>query len=235
VQTILSFKPAIVFRVGDIVDNGNDPEHWKAFNDIHGPLLKTAEYFPALGNHEQDSPLYFEQFPLLHKHRWYSLDRMGIHFVILDSNSRLDSASEQYKWLESDLAVIRDTVKFTIAILHHPLFDVSECHKSDEKNLKFILLPLFERYRVSVVFSGHSHDYQRFEHNGIYFIVTGGGGSNLCGQARTEPYLQKFSLTYHFCLLTPEDSFLRIRVIDISSNIIDDFKIPARVDNYVVH
>jgi len=235
VQTILSFKPTIVFRVGDLVDDGNRPELWEAFNDIHGPLLKTTEYFPALGNHEHDSPLYFENFRFLHNRRWYSVDRVGIHFVILDSNSMFDSESEQYKWLESDLAGLGDAAKLIIAIFHHPLFDVSEGHKSDEKNLKLVLLPLFERYRVSAVFSGHSHDYQRFEYNGIYFIVTGGGGSNLYKQSRTDSYLQKFSLTYHFCLLTPEDSFLRVRVIDIGSNIIEDFKIPARVDNYVVH
>ena len=235
VQTILFFKPAIIFRVGDIVDNGNDPELWKVFNDIHGPLLKTTEYFPALGNHEYDSPLYFENFRFLHNRRWYSVNRMGIHFVILDSNSRLDLESEQYKWLESDLAVLGRLTQFTIVIFHHPLFDVGERHKSDEKKLKFILLPLFEYYKISAVFSGHSHDYQRFEYNGIYFIVTGGGGSNLDSQSRTDPYLQKFGLTYHFCLLIPENGFLRVRIIDIGSNRIDDFKIPARVDKYAVH
>lgn len=235
VQTMLSFKPSIVFRVGDIVNNGNNPKLWKAFNDIHGPLIETTEYFPALGNHEYDSPLYFENFPFLHNRRWYSVDRAGIHFVILDSNSRLDPESEQYKWLESDLAGLGDAARFIIAIFHHPLFDVSDRHKSDEKNLKPILLPLFERYGVSAAFSGHSHDYQRFEYNGIYFIVTGAGGSNLDNQSRTDPHLQKFSSTYHFCLLIPEDGSLRVKVIDIGSNIIDDFKIPARVGSYAVH
>ncbi len=231
VRTILTFNPAIVFRVGDIVNDGNNPAHWRAFNNIHGPLLESTEYFPALGNHEHNSPLYFEEFPFLHKRRWYSVDRTGIHFIILDSNSRLDLESEQYQWLESDLAGVRDAAKFTVAIFHHPLFDVSKRHKSDEKKLQSILLPLFERCKVSAVFSGHSHDYQRFKHNGIYFIITGGGGSGLYRQSRTDPCLQKFSLTYHFCLLTPEDGFLRIKVIDIDSNIIDDFKIPAKVNN----
>ncbi|MCX5668926.1 MAG: metallophosphoesterase [Candidatus Omnitrophica bacterium] len=235
VQTIQSFNPAIVFRVGDIVDNGKDPECWKTFNDIHGPLLKTTEYFPVLGNHENDSPLYFKNFRFLHNQRWYSINRLGIHFVILDSNSRLDLESEQYKWLESDLAAVGDLIQFVIVIFHHPLFDVSEGHRSDEKKLKFILLPLFEQYGVSAVFSGHSHDYQQFEYNGMFFIVTGGGGASLDNQSRTDPYLQKFSLTYHFCLLTQKNGFLRVRVIDINSNIIDGFNIPARVDKCAIH
>jgi len=235
VQDILSFKPAIVFRVGDLVDNGNDPESWKSFKEIHGGLLQTTEYFPALGNHENDSPLYFENFRFLHNRRWYSVDRLGIHFVVLDSNSRLDLESEQYKWLKADLAAIGNATQFTIAIFHHPLFDVSQGHSSDEKRLRVILLPLFERYKVSAVFSGHSHDYQRFEYNGTYFIVTGGGGSHLYNQARTDLYLQKFSLEYHFCLLTPEDGVLRIKVINSSLNIIDEFKIFSRVSKYAIH
>jgi len=232
VQTILSFKPAIVFRVGDIVNDGYEPELWKAFHDIHGPLLETTEYFPALGNHEYDSPLYFDTFRFLNNRRWYSVDRMGIHFIILDSNSRLDLESEQYKWLVSDLTAQEGSAKFVIAIFHHPIFDVGAYHKADEKNLRPILQPLFENAGVSAVFSGHSHNYQRFEYNGMYFIVTAGGGSNLRKQSRTDPYLQKFSLSYHFCLLTPEDDFLRVRVIDIDSKLIDDFKIPAKVGNY---
>lgn len=115
------------------------------------------------------------------------------------------------------------------------IFDVSSRHKSDEKNLKHILLPLFERYKVLAVFSGHSHNYQRFEYNGIYFTVTGGGGSSLHSLFRAGPYLQKFIMAYHFCLLTAGDGFLNVRVIGIDSNIIDDFKIPVRVGKYAVH
>jgi len=233
VQAILSFKPAVIFRVGDLVDNGNDPKLWEVFNEIHGPLLNTTEYFPCLGNHESDSPLYFKNFANIHNRRWYSVDRRGIHFVVLDSNSRLDLESEQYKWLELDLAAVEDKTEFIILLFHHPLFDVSKNHASDEKKLRQVLFPLIEKYGVSAVFSGHSHDYQRFEYKGTYFIVSGGGGSRLYGQARADPYLQKFSMAYHFCLLSAQDGFLNVKVIDIDSKVIDDFKIPARSVHYI--
>ena len=228
VERIAAFKPEIIFRVGDLVDDGNDPSQWKAFRKIHGELLAGARYFPALGNHENDSPLYFEQFPFLHNQRWYAVEYQGVHFVILDSNSKLIPGSVQYKWLKADLARLDPTVQFVIVIFHHPLFDVSAHHQSDERKLKNALLPLFKHYGVSAVFSGHSHDYQRFEYEGMYFIVTGGGGSNLYPQARTNPYLQKFSLTYHFCLLSLESGFLRVKVFDVNSALIDEFKISAR-------
>ena len=225
VQRIASFKPSAVFRVGDIVNDGNDPDLWKQFKDISKPLLSTTVYYPALGNHERNSPLYFDTFRSLNGRRWYSVDRDGIHFIVLDSNSSLRQESEQYNWLASDLRSVKEDIKYKIALFHHPLFGVGEGHVADEKGLKPVLLPLFREYGVSAVFSGHEHSYQRYEYDGIYFIVTGGGGSVLRPQIRNSPYLKKFKKVYHFCLLSPETDGLRVRVIDIDSNVIDDFKI----------
>ena len=226
VQAVLSVNPSIVFRLGDNVEDGNDHNEWRAFNDINKPLLNTAEYFPALGNHEQDSRLYFDNFPFLNHRRWYSVERKGIHFIVLDSNSPLGRLSEQYNWLKSDLDSIEDSVKFRIVLLHHPIFTVGP-HREDEKNLRDILLPLFKKYGVAAVFSGHNHNYQRLKYQGIDFIVTGGGGARLRDSNRTSPYLKKFVKVYHFCLLSPGDDSLGVRVIDADLNVIDEFNIPA--------
>jgi len=228
VHAILAFKPSVVFSVGDNVDNGNDPIQWEIFNDINEPLLKTADFFPAFGNHEEESPLAFNNFPFLNHKRWYSVEREGIHFIVLDSNADLRSGSDQYNWLISDLKSVKGEVKFKIAIFHHPIFDVG-FHRSDAKRLKPILLPLFKKYGICAVFSGHDHNYQRFEYEGIYFIVTGGGGGNLYWRWRfwRNPYLQKFVRTHHFCLISPGADFLRIRIIGIDLRTIDDFTIPS--------
>jgi predicted MPP superfamily phosphohydrolase len=227
VQTIMTFKPSVVFSAGDNVDDGRDPKQWKLFNDIEKPLLKTAEFFTALGNHEEESSLCFVNYPcLLNRKPWYSVEREGIHFIVLDSNSDLRLGSEQYKWLVSDLNSIKAEVKFKIAIFHHPLFDVG-FHWPDGKRLKPILLPLFKKYGIGAVFSGHDHNYQRFEYEGITFIVTGGGGGNLYRRSRNSPYLQKFVKAHHFCLLSPGKDFLKIRVLGIDSQTIDDFTIPS--------
>ena len=45
--------------------------------------------------------------------------------------------------------------------------------------MKQYLVPLFEIGEVDMVFSGHSHAYERYFHNGIHYIVTGGGGTYL--------------------------------------------------------
>ncbi len=229
VRQILLRKPAVVFRVGDLVDDGRNPALWEAFEDIHGPLLETTQYFPALGNHEYNSPLYFRQFPHIRNRRWYSLDREGIHFVVLDSNAPLGRESKQYAWLVKDLVAAK--ADFIVFLFHHPLFDVSARHAADEKALKPVLMPLIQQYGVSAVFCGHSHDYQRFDYEGIPFIVTGGGGSRLYEQRRTNPYLQAFAAAYHFCLLAPQDGFVSVSVIDSDGRTIDDFRILARSES----
>ena len=225
VHAILSFKPSAVFSAGDNVDDGNDPKQWELFNDINEPLIKATDYFTALGNHEDESSLCFLNYPCLNHKRWYSVEREGIHFIVLDSNANLHFGSDQYNWLVSDLISIKAEVKFKIAIFHHPIFDVG-FHRPDAKRLKPILLPLFQKYGICAVFSGHDHNYQRFIFKGINFIVTGGGGGNLYLRFRTSPYLQKFVKAHHFCLLTPGTDSLRIRVIGVDSQIIDDFTIP---------
>lgn len=224
VQAIMPFKPEIVFHTGDLVDHGDDPGQWEIFKAIAAPLLSSAEYYPALGNHEMESPLYFKNFPIIYGQPWYSLQRGGIHFIILDSNVKLGLGSEQYKWLEEDLRRARGASPFKIVILHHPLFNIGQ-HSEDEKGLKEALLPLFTTYGVDAVFSGHDHSYQRFEYQGIYFIVTGGGGAPLTEASRRSPHLIKFRKAYHFCLVSPQGDVLRVRVIDADKKLIDDFKI----------
>ncbi|MEI8349000.1 MAG: metallophosphoesterase [Candidatus Omnitrophota bacterium] len=228
VRAILECKPAIVFRVGDLTADGRSLKQWETFHKINDKLIQSSEYFPALGNHEYNSALYFSNFNLALDKRWYSVQRQGIHFIVLDSNSSLDKDSEQYKWLERDLSNVGKDIKFRIALFHHPLFDTG-WHKEDEKGLKPVLIPLFEKYGVSVVFSGHDHNYQRFRYNGIFYIITGGGGAPLYGRLRKSSYLEKFALAYHFCLLSVTDNVLKIKVLDTKLQVLDEFDIKEKV------
>lgn len=233
VGSILKFKPAIVFHTGDMVDNGLNPLDWQAFNKTAHELLTGAEFFPVIGNHEKGSFQYFLNFNLPYNRRWYALEREGIHFTVLDSTISLKPGSAQYKWLEDDLRNISGKIKFKIVILHEPLFSVGRYHE-DKNNLRPTLLPLFEKYKVNAVFSGDDHNYQHFLYQGIHFVVTAGGGAPLYQQKAQSPYLQKFLAVYHFCVLTPENEDLTVKVFDINSNPVDEFKIiasSAKIEN----
>lgn len=223
VNRIMENNPDVVFHAGDLVGNGLNPEDWVIFNKITDGLRKTAEVYPTLGNHEKSSPLYFKNFNLPNNGRWYSLDRAGIHFIILDSNSVLNTGSEQYRWLEDNLKSVDKKTKFVIVIFHHPIFSSTRSH-ADVKGLKHIT-SLLERYSVNIVFSGHAHNYERFYYNKIYYIVTGGGGAPLYGGTHKVEYSELFAAVYHFCKLSISSNQLTVTAIDIDSNVVDEFTV----------
>jgi 2',3'-cyclic-nucleotide 2'-phosphodiesterase (5'-nucleotidase family) len=62
-----------------------------------------------------------------------------------------------------------------IAYFHHPLYS-SGMHGS-QTDLRVVIEPLFLKYGVDVVFSGHEHFYQRIKpQKGIYYFVSGATG-----------------------------------------------------------
>jgi len=220
VDEIIKIKPAIVFHTGDLVKNSKNLGQWATFNKIISDLIKIADFYPALGNYENNSPLFFDNFVLPNNKRWYSIEKDNLHFMVLDSNSDCNVGSEQYLWLEDDLQNIKENIKFIIAIFHHPPFSTGH-HKEDEKSLRQTNIPLFEQYGVDIVFSGHDHNYERSLYHNTYYIVTGGGGAPLYKQTRTSPYSQLFIKAYHFCKLFIINDQLIVEVYDIDSNLID--------------
>jgi hypothetical protein len=104
--------------------------------------------------------------------QYYSIDYGNVHVVSLDSqlSARDDTARAAMKdWLVSDLSA--NDLDWTIVIFHHPPYSKGENHDSDDANRSPIDLPMwdmrneftpvFEEYGVDVVYSGHSHSYER--------------------------------------------------------------------------
>lgn len=233
VDAIIKTKPKAVFHVGDILITSNPQLAWEELIQIISKLQAIAEYYPAVGNHDVDATKFWIHFALPNNGKWYSVEEEGIHFIVLDSNSRIDINSMQYKWLEDDLNSITDKNKFIIAIFHHPLFSTS-IREEYEKGLKSVLIPLFEKYGVDIVFSGHAHNYERSRYNNIYYIVTGGGGGPLRVQITKSPYSEKFVSAYHFCLLTHVGNQVKVTAYDVDLNILDEFTV-TKPKNPVAH
>jgi hypothetical protein len=222
VAGIMEMDPVAVFHTGDLVGDGRRQDHWDIFNDIVADMVATTEFYPCLGNHEYNSSLYFDNFELPGNERWFSVDRAGIHFIILDSNWDMTVGSEQYEWLVANLQNMGDSIMFVAAVFHHPPYSTGR-HAEDEMGLRGTIVPLFEQYDVDIVFNGHDHDYERTFHEGIYYIVTGGGGAPLRDQYRTSPESQVFIKINHFCRLLVSDNRLIVDVFDVDLNVIDRF------------
>ena len=222
VDAIIKTEPKAVFHVGDMISQQTNTRAWEETLRIISKLQAVTEFYPAIGNRDEGAILFWKHFSLPNNGEWYSLEKEGMHFIVLDSNSRLDSDSQQYKWLENDLNSINDKKKFIVALLHHPIFSTGY-HEEDEKRLKPVLVPLFEKYGVDIVFSGHDHDYERSRYHNIYYIVTGGGGGLLYGQTRNTPYSQIYIQDHNFCQLLLKGDQLFVIVYDMYLNILDKF------------
>jgi hypothetical protein len=69
-------------------------------------------------------------------------------------------------------------------------------------------VPLLERAHVTMVLSGHDHDYERGRVGGLDYLVSGGGGAELraprCGapgRRRCPPRVQAFVNEHHYVTL----------------------------------
>ena len=220
IKSFLQKKPTIVFNTGDLVHDGNKTELWSVFFNIIKPILKTAKYYPVLGNHERESINYFKLFELPNNEKWYKINFKNISFFILDSNSDLEINSKQYLWLKNELK--NNKSDFKVLIFHHPILSISR-HGS-YSSLEKSLTTLIQKYSIQLIFNGHDHAYQRFLKNRVNYIVTGGGGAPLYGKIdnpKDEKYLKKYLKTYHYCLLNSKNKELNISVYDINNNLID--------------
>jgi len=196
--------PQLLIHTGDLVESGGRSELWDVFFQIERELLARTPLFPAVGNHEDDSPLYFETFRVPANGttqgggHWYSFDAGPAHFIALDVVfSDIDPGTPQFGWLESDLA--RTDRPFRFVYFHYPPYNASSPHGSSLR-LRAALEGLFLQYKVSAVFTGHAHIYERAEGAGVpplLYFVSGGGGApqHTVGQQQFTRYTEQ---SYHF-------------------------------------
>lgn len=125
----------------------------------------------VLGNHDVrvDRGRY-EYDELEMPNRYYRRVVGPVELYLLDSNT-VDRA--QTAWLRRSLA--RSKARWRLAVFHHPAFTCGSYFSHREVVAAWV--PLFQRYRVRLVLSGHDHNYQRFApRHGVRYVVHGGGG-----------------------------------------------------------
>lgn len=226
VEYILNVRPALMFHLGDMVADGDHPEQWRKFEDLTADLRRRTEFYPVFGNHDlKGEREYFSLFPKLEGRKWYELNRFGVRFLVLDSNSPLKPGSEQREWLETRLKEEPEGTAFIAVLLHHPIF--SSGYHGPMKDAGE-LAALFEKAKVDVAFSGHDHVYERSFKDGVAYVVTAGGGAPLYPKKRANPYCQVFLSTFHYCALSIHDDRLSVEVFDRNNSKIDSFEINSR-------
>jgi predicted phosphodiesterase len=224
INAIERVNPKAVFHTGDLVGDGRIEADWDTFFVITERLLEKAAFYPALGNHEHDSPYYYERFDLPGNEQWYSVLIDGIKIIVLNSCTDSDKKSEQYKWLENELKNTGPEAKFKVALFHHPPYS-SGPHDEDEKGLRKTWVPLFKKHGVDIVFNGHDHIYERSRVKGVYYVIAAGGGAPLYDIEKDNLYSQIALKKHNFCRLDIRDGKLIVETLDTQLNRLDYFEI----------
>lgn len=236
VQAIAQTNPAFISFGGDIVYNGYDKDDWKVWDrETAAWREKKIPVYPALGNHDLhgDEKIalanYFERFPDLQNSRYYSVRAANTLMLVLDSS--LDEVSgPQGQWLTQKLDHLSGDVDFVFIVLHHPpytsssdmkIFGGGHSARSQERALARMLEARQANLRARiVVFSGHVHNYERHEHGGITYFVTGGAGAHAypIERAKDDPFQSK-EVNYHYLMVEVDRGSLKITMhrLDLTS------------------
>ena len=227
VKAIADVNPAFICFTGDIVYNGNDADDWKVWDKETSAFReKKIPVYPALGNHDlhgkEEVALgnYFQRFPDLKNSRYYSVRAANTLVLALDS-SLAEADGAQGHWLADKLDHVPADVDFVFLIFHHPPYTSSSDDKkyggghsarSPEQALAKELeaRQAHARFRI-VVFSGHVHNYERHEHGGVTYFVSGGGAAHAypIQRAADDPFQSK-EVNYHYLLVEVDRQQLKV-------------------------
>jgi Icc-related predicted phosphoesterase len=226
VQAIAEAHPAFISIGGDIAYRGDNVNDWKVW-DAETAVWREDKIpvYPALGNHDlygdQKIALanYFQRFPDLRSNRYYSVLAANTLLLMLDSS--LDEISgEQGRWLAHELDNVPADVDFVCLVLHHPpytdssdqLFGGGHSARPAEQTLARMLQDRQAHTRARfVVIAGHVHNYERYEHGGVTYFVSGGGAAHpyMVPRKSGDPLFGK-AVNYHYLLVEVDRGKMKI-------------------------
>jgi len=227
VKAIADAHPAFISIGGDISYNGQNVNDWKVWDDETAVWrANKIPIYPALGNHDLRGTEkvalgnYFARFPELKESRYYSVRAANTLLLVLDS-SLDEMAGTQGEWLRQKLDSIPGDVDFVFLVLHHPPYTSSSnaqeyggghSARSPEMMLGKMLEARQAKMRARiVVFSGHVHNYERHEHGGVTYFVTGGGGAHAYPiQRGADDPFPDHNINYHYLLAEVDRGKLKI-------------------------
>src|SRR5574339_24300 len=161
VNYIQSSDPKLIVTPGDL----SYEETGECFYDVTKPISSKLKV--ALGNHDNEEDEskeiryeYMKHFNLTRP--FYSFNQGNIHFLMMDSSLAPSKMSAQFYFVQQDLddAAKNPNIKWIFVVIHKPLYTSSGKHPPDIQNT-FLYHPLFDKYNVDIVFSGHNHWYER--------------------------------------------------------------------------
>jgi calcineurin-like phosphoesterase family protein len=220
------FPFEFVLMMGDNMYGGEDPKDFEQkFSEPYKALLDNkVKFYATLGNHDMPIQVNYANFNMNGK-EYYRFTKGNIAFYSLNSNY-MDK--KQVKWLEDELA--KDTSEWKICFFHHPPYSSAKAHGSDNQ-LREVVEPIFLKYGVNVILTGHDHVYERIKpQKGIYYFVSGAGGKLRSGDVSDTSQLteKSYDRDLHFMLFEVAGDQMYFQAISRTGETIDSGMIVRR-------
>lgn len=236
----LEERPNFAIHSGDLVRLGYRKSEW--VEEFFAPsyhFMKQIPIFSTLGNHEHDATFYYQYMKNPDPEHYYSFRYGNAEFFMIDTDQYQAPSTPLYRWLEKALATSQATWKFVVQ--HHPPYSSEEndygdtnyelsIYGDDEAKL---LVPLYEKYGVDLVFSGHLHMYERtwpilnekvVGKNGVRYLILGGSGGGLEKAAPNRTWFtNKVRTLHHYGYIAINGNKLQFQAIDQDGNLFDQF------------
>jgi hypothetical protein len=246
-------NPSFLLGLGDYAFYYDDQWEWDNWFRALDQYLLTPEglmipIVPTMGNHEMVYPQpidyipevdawnYYARFNLPGNERWYALSwGPDLRIIVLDSEV-LDTASgawrEQLRWLEDELEASKDYL-WKVVIFHRRMV-IGGTLEPRQEGWAF----LFDKYRVDLVLSGHTHSYERSypldwtrapgevmqPGEGTIYIIAGGWGGPVSGRPPAWCTAAGPEGRFHHLVVDVfENGTLRLRAVDSEGNVFDEF------------
>ncbi|MHC4645531.1 MAG: metallophosphoesterase [Planctomycetota bacterium] len=238
VEQIMLHEPSFCLVLGDMVDDGQRAEQWQSFFRVESELLRSSAIYPVMGDNDYRSGkgIFAHFFPEL-AIGYYKFEWGGVRFFALNAwdtrgeqgRDQINAESPQIRWLESELSEAQvQGAPFRVVFLHDPVY-ISRGRSSEI--LRRIWAPIFQKYKVDVVFASW-HLYERSVAEGITYVISGGGGAELIWMDKDPTYpAQAEARRHHFCRVDINSNAMTIRAIAADGTVLDAITLTPRSDS----
>ncbi|PSS26490.1 Inactive purple acid phosphatase 27 precursor [Actinidia chinensis var. chinensis] len=174
-----------IFHIGDISYATGFLVEWDFFLHLISPVASQVSYMTAIGNHERDyadsgsvyitpdsggecGVPYETYFPMpvpAKDKPWYSIEQGPVHFTVISTEHDWSQNSEQYNWMNKDMASVdRSRTPWIVFSGHRPMYSTSNgisIIPSVDDQFVQAVEPLLLANKVDLALFGHVHNYER--------------------------------------------------------------------------